>query len=141
MTQEYAADQLFIDVKTLSNYENGKSPVPDETVAKMAEIYGIYSLPFYHLKYHSPLGKYLPDYKEPNGFGDMAFQGIIARDELVDTIDEFTGIIKECQNIIPLEKADAYTHCMDCFKAVGGKMISIEAYGRRQIHGRNKQES
>lgn len=131
MTQEYAAEHLYCDTKTLSNYENEKSPVPDTTVARMAELYGIYSLPFYHLKYYSPLGKYLPDYMEPAGFGDMAFQGIIARDELIDTIDKFTGILKACKTNIPQEKAEAFNACMDGFRAVSGKIISIEAYGRR----------
>ena len=122
---------LFIDVKTLSNYENEKSPTPDEIVAKMAELYGIYSLPFYHLKYYSPLGKYLPDYMEPESLSDMAFSGIIARDELIDTIDKFTDIVKNCKTNIPPEKADDFTECMDGFRAVGGKVISIEAYGRK----------
>ena len=131
MTQEYASEMLFIDVKTLSNYENDKSPVPDETVARMARLYSIYSLPFYHLKYYSPLGEFLPDYIEPDSLGDMGFQGIIARDEMIDTMEKFTGIIKECKKCIPQEKAGDFTECMNRFKAIGGRVMSIEAYGRR----------
>jgi transcriptional regulator with XRE-family HTH domain len=131
ITQESAAEMLYIDVKTLSNYENEKSPVPDEVVARMAEIYGIYSLPFYHLKYYSPLGKFLPDYVEPENLGDMGFQAIIAKDEINDTVSRFTGILKDCKHEVPQKKAADFTACMDCFRAIGGKVMSIEAYGRR----------
>jgi len=139
-TQESAAERLFIDVRTLSNYENEKSPVPDEVVAKMAEEYGIPSLPFYHVKYYTPLGKFFPEYIEPQGFGDMAFIGIVARDELSDTVDRFTSIIKECKQAVPTDRAEEYERCMDELKAVGGQIMSIEAYGRRQVCGIKQSE-
>jgi len=143
-TQECAAERLDIDVRTLSNYENKRtddeSPVPEKVIARMAEEYGIPSLPFYHVKYYTPLGKFFPDYIEPDGMGDMAFQGIMARDELVKTIDRFTGIAKECKKGIPPEKADEYAECMDWFKSIGGTIMSIEAYGRRQVCGEKQSE-
>jgi hypothetical protein len=106
----------------------------------MAKVYGTPSLPYYHVKYYTELGEFFPDYIEPNGLGDMGFQGIISHDELVETIEKFTGIIKECRNEeIPPEKIEPYTDCMDCLKTIGGRIVSIEAYGRRKIREAQKE--
>ena len=140
-TQEYAASKLYIEVRILSDYENGKKHVPNNIVAMMAKLYNIPSLPYYHVKYYTELGEFFPEYIEPNGLGDMAFQGVVSRDDLIDTIDKFTGIIKICKNEeIPPDKLDEYMDCMNCFKVVGGRVLSIEAYGRQKICNSKNEE-
>ena len=49
-TQEQASQKLNVAVRTLSDYENGHAPVPDDIAAKMAEIYRAPRLAYQHMK-------------------------------------------------------------------------------------------
>ena len=72
-TQEEAAELLAVAPRTLSDYERDQARVPDDTVARMAEVYNAPLIAYYHLRRFSPLGKYLPELQEPQTHGDMAF--------------------------------------------------------------------
>ncbi|MEM5777669.1 MAG: helix-turn-helix transcriptional regulator [Candidatus Aenigmatarchaeota archaeon] len=62
LTQEEAAELLFISPRTLSEYENGRLVPPDDVVAKMVEIYQTPWLAYQHLQRSTQLGqKYLPE--------------------------------------------------------------------------------
>lgn len=60
LTQEQAAEGLHISVKTLSEYETGKTKPADDIVAAMIRLYNTPWLAYQHFKL-SPLGQYLPD--------------------------------------------------------------------------------
>lgn len=76
-----------MSVRTLSDYENSKTKVPDDIVARMADIYNNSLLAWWHLKATSTLGKFLPDIQMPSTSGDMAFQLIIADDQLTPAVE------------------------------------------------------
>ena len=60
ITQERAAELLYISCDTLSNYERGIYEPDKEMVAKMIAIYGTPHLAMQYL-FDSPLQKYIPE--------------------------------------------------------------------------------
>lgn len=60
LTQEEAAERLHISPETLKRYEGGRLTPPDETVARMCEVYGARWLALEHAKATDRLG-ILPD--------------------------------------------------------------------------------
>lgn len=60
LTQEEAAERLGISPETLKRYEGGRLTPPDETVARMCEVYGASWLALEHAKATDRLG-ILPD--------------------------------------------------------------------------------
>lgn len=60
LTQEEAAERLHISPETLKRYEGGRLTPPDETVARMCEVYGVSWLALEHAKATDRLG-ILPD--------------------------------------------------------------------------------
>lgn len=62
MTQEQAAEQLYISVRSLAEYEAGRTTPPDDVVCRMIDVYGDRSLAYMHLKNSTEVGRrFLPD--------------------------------------------------------------------------------
>ena len=129
LTQEDAADLLGVAPRTLSDYENGHTRAPDDIVAAMTEKYNSPLLAYYHLKRYSPLGKYLPDLQEPQTHGDMAFQAIIARDELDPAVTSLKQIVAD--GTIDSDETEGFTSAIDTMRKVNGKIFSVVAYADR----------
>lgn len=56
LTQEEAAERLHISPETLKRYEGGRLTPPDETVARMCEVYGVRWLALEHSRATDQLG-------------------------------------------------------------------------------------
>ena len=83
LTQEQAAEQLSVSVRTLATYESESGRVPDEIVHSMVEIYNAPLLAWWHFKHTSKLSGYLPDMNIPVSTpGDMGFQIILAHEDV-----------------------------------------------------------
>lgn len=137
LTQEQAAELLAVAPRTLSDYERDQARVPDDTVAKMAEAYNAPLIAYYHLRRFSPLGKYLPDLQEPQTHGDMAFQAIIARDELGPAVDCIKRLVAD--GVIDSDERGQFSECITALRRVYGKILSVVAYAER-ISGKSKEE-
>lgn len=62
LTQEQAAEMLFISVRSVAEYEAGRIIPPDDVVCRMIELYRARHLAYLHLKNSSEVGRrYLPD--------------------------------------------------------------------------------
>jgi len=62
LTQEEAAELLHISVRSLADYEAGRTIPPDDIVCNMVEIYKARWLAYSHLKYSTMVGqRYLPE--------------------------------------------------------------------------------
>ncbi|MFZ7119490.1 MAG: helix-turn-helix domain-containing protein [Eubacteriaceae bacterium] len=62
LTQEKASELLFISVRSIADYESGRTIPGDDVVCRMIENYKSKILAYMHLKYSSDVGyKYLPD--------------------------------------------------------------------------------
>jgi len=62
MTQEQAAEQLYISVRSLAEYEAGRTIPPDDVVCRMVEVYKAKHLAYLHLKQSTEVGRrFLPE--------------------------------------------------------------------------------
>jgi transcriptional regulator with XRE-family HTH domain len=126
ITQERAAELLGVASRTMSDYENGHARVPDDIVATMAEIYKSPLLAWWHLQQTSILGKYLPDIVMPQTHGDMAFQLILAKDDLEPTVKTIKSIMANGR-IDDHEQGD-FNESMEMVRKVNAKLLSVIIY-------------
>lgn len=133
-TQERAAELLVVAPRTLSDYENGRANVPDDVVAKMAEIYKSPLLAWWHLRETSVLGKYIPDIVMPQTNGDMAFQLIIAEDELKTSVQEIKRIIAAGE--IGGVESELFKNNIDILRNINAKLLSVVIYAEGLENGK-----
>jgi transcriptional regulator with XRE-family HTH domain len=133
MTQEAAAELLGVAPRTLSDYENDRARVPDDIVASMADVYKSPLLAWWHLKNHSVLGKYLPDVSEPQTHGDMAFQLILAQDDLAPSVTAIKRIVAGGE-ICEIKKKD-FDEAVEGLRGVKSKLLSAIVYAGKILDG------
>jgi len=64
LTQEKAAEMLFISTRSLCDYESGKTIPPEDVVSRMVDVYDSPRLGYQHLKQNNIVGRrLLPDLK------------------------------------------------------------------------------
>lgn len=117
MTQEQAAEQLYVSVRSLAEYEAGRTTPPDDVACRMIDVYGDRSLAYMHLKQSTEVGRrFLPDLhildlprsvlklqKEVKDITDINHQMIdVACDGVVDTHEQETwqNVIKELMEMV-----------------------------------------
>jgi len=62
LTQEQAAEQLYVSVRSIAEYEAGRTTPPDDVVCRMVEVYGAKHLAYLHLKQSTEVGRrFLPE--------------------------------------------------------------------------------
>ncbi|MDR1572382.1 MAG: helix-turn-helix transcriptional regulator [Clostridiales Family XIII bacterium] len=130
LTQEQASEKLHIALRTLSSYENGETPVNDKMVAAMVELYKSPLLAWRHLKETSELGKYLPEVIMPQTNGDMAFQMILAQDDLKPVVDEIKRIMSDGK--VGDDEMAAFDESIEMVKQVNAKLLSVIIYAGRK---------
>lgn len=126
LTQFCASEKLHISEHTLSDYETGKYRVPDDIVAAMAEEYNAPLLAWWHLKKYSVLGKFLPEIITPQTHGDMAFQLILAQDDLSPAVTSIKKIMADGQ--IEDHEREDFTASIQLLRQVNGKLVSVITY-------------
>lgn len=89
LTQEEAAERLHISPETLKRYEGGRLTPPDETVARMCEVYGVSWLALEHAKATDRLG-ILPEV-EPK---PLPMATISLTNRLRDAADRLAGLLR-----------------------------------------------
>ena len=89
LTQEEAAERLHISPETLQRYEGGRLTPPDETVARMCEVYGVRWLALEHAKATDRLG-ILPEL-EPK---PLPMATISLTNRLRDAADRLDGLLR-----------------------------------------------
>ena len=89
LTQEEAAERLGISPETLKRYEGGRLTPPDETVARMCEVYGVSWLALEHAQATDRLG-ILPEV-EPK---PLPMATISLTNRLRDAADRLAGLLR-----------------------------------------------
>ena len=89
LTQEEAAERLHISPETLKRYEGGRLTPPDETVARMCEVYGARWLALEHAQATDRLG-ILPEL-EPK---PLPMATISLTNRLRDAADRLAGLLR-----------------------------------------------
>lgn len=91
ISQEKAAELLYISTRSLCDYENGRSIPSDEVVCRMIEVYNAPWLGYMHLKHSTEVGrKYLPDIS----FTDLA-RAVLRFQKEVGDLKEVNGELIE----------------------------------------------
>lgn len=136
-TQVQAAELLNVCERTLSDYENG-GRVPDEIVAKMAEEYNAPMLAWWHLKETSVLGRYLPELIMPATHNDMAFQLVLAEDEIVKVVAGVKEILSNGR--IDDDEWSKFAEQRSLINKTAGKLLSVLIYAD-QLEAKRKEVS
>lgn len=89
LTQEEAAERLHISPETLKRYEGGRLTPPDETVARMCEVYGVSWLALEHAKATDRLG-ILPELE----LKPLPMATISLTNRLRDAADRLAGLLR-----------------------------------------------
>ena len=126
LTQEQAAEVLAISPRTLSDYENEKTRVPDDIVDIMSRHYKAPLLAWWHLRNTSVLGKYLPDVVMPQTNGDMIAQLSIAEWRLKQVVDDIQRIMEDGK-VEEDEKQD-FRKAIEFVRQVNSKLLSVIVY-------------
>lgn len=64
LTQDEAAERLHISTRSLAAYEGDETPVPEDMVISMTDLYNTKALAFYYMKHQNKVGRlFLPDLK------------------------------------------------------------------------------
>ena len=61
LSQLDAAGEIGISIRILQHYENNAKRIPDDVLARMADVYDAPDLVHWYLKEQTPLGKFLTD--------------------------------------------------------------------------------
>lgn len=131
LTQEQAAELLGVAPRTLSDYENGHTKVPDDIVDGMSHHYNAPLLAWEHLKRTSVLGKYLPEMAMPQTDGDMVAQLSIAEWRLRQVVDDIQRIMENGRVEEP-QRPD-FKKALEYIKQINSKLLSVIIYAE----GRN----
>ena len=104
LTQEEAAERLGISPETLKRYEGGRLTPPDETVARMCDVYGARWLALEHAKATDRLG-ILPEL-EPK---PLPMATISLTNRLRDAADRLAGLLRIAEDgVIDTAERPAY---------------------------------
>jgi len=96
LSQEQAAELLHISVRSLSDYENGKTIPFDDVVESMVDIYHTRLLGWIHLRNTSSLAmKCIPEVQEPRSEADILLQVIFSEDDILDIKKRMKEILKD----------------------------------------------
>jgi transcriptional regulator with XRE-family HTH domain len=131
LTQEQAAELLPISTRQLSDYETGRTQVPLDMVERMADTYKAPLLAWAHIKYYTEVGKFFPDVQEPQTKGDMAFQAILAQDDLAPAVDEIKEIVSDGE--IAEDEKERFASSIAKVKKATSKLFSVTAYADKLI--------
>lgn len=126
LTQEQAAELLGVAPRTLSDYENGRTRVPDDIVDGMSRNYNAPLLAWDHLKRTSVLGKYLPEVVMPQTHGDLIAQLSMAEWRLKQVVEDIQRIMENGQ-IEESEKPD-FKKAMEYVRQINSKLLSVIVY-------------
>lgn len=99
----------------------------------MAEIYKSPLLAWWHLRETSVLGKYIPDIVMPQTHGNMAFQLIIAEDELKTSVQEIKKIVANGE--IGGANSETFKAYLEILRSVNAKILSAVIYAEGLENG------
>lgn len=106
MTQEQAAELLYISARSLAEYEAGRTIPPDDVVCRMVEIYKAKHLAYLHLKNSTEVGRrFLPELH----ILDLPRSVLKLQKEVKDVTDIHSEIVDvACDGTIEEHEQDAW---------------------------------
>lgn len=127
LSQEQAAELLHISVRSLSDYENGKTVPADDIVENMVDIYHTRLLGWIHLRSTSSLAmKCIPEVQKPRSEADIFLQVIFSEDDVLDIKEKMKKILEDGK--ITEDEMSDFEEVKKQAKIVAGKLLSIATY-------------
>lgn len=127
LTQEEAAERLYVSVRSLSDYETGKTVPPDDVVMRMVRTYKTKILGWWHLRNTSELAREsLPDVVELQTDADMFLQAEFADDEVL-AIKKLIKIIL-ADGEVTNDELEEFERLKNLSKSAAAKLMAIHTY-------------
>ncbi len=128
LTQEQAIVLLGIgETATLSRYENGHTPVSQETVAEMVKVYRTPLLASWHVRHANPeLARYLPDVMKPITDGDTTLQMELADDDISEVRAAVKAVLRD--GVVKPEEVEKLKCSAQTLREVANKILSAATY-------------
>lgn len=122
-SQEDVAEIFGVSVRSISDYENAKTPVPDDIVAKMIRVYDALWLGYVHLSMNTKVGALiLPDVEMKelaSSILNLQVQMKKANDIQYDIAEVGSD------NKIELHEVTVYRTCIDVINTLIGAAFSV----------------
>lgn len=131
LTQEDAAEKLYISKRSLADYESGVTVPPDDIVCSMIELYGNRWLGYQHLQAHSEIGRrYLPEIQET----DLAVAVLKLQKEVRD-IDHIQADMIEvaCDGKVEQHEQSRWSFVEKEVREVAGAAMALVFAGRDSV--------
>lgn len=127
LTQESASELLGICVKSLSDYENGKT-IPNENVVQMmVKVYQTKILGWWHLRNTSSLAREcLPEILEPQSNADIYMQIDFSEDDICDIKKSIKKILSDGK--ITENEMEDFKQVQEKARITAGKLMSVYTF-------------
>lgn len=128
LTQDEAAERLYISKRSLADYEAGVTVPPDDVVCAMIELYENRWLGYQHLQAHSEIGRrYLPEIQET----DLAVAVLKLQKEVKD-IDHIQADMIEvaCDGKVDNHERSKWGYIEKEVREVAGAAMALVFAGR-----------
>lgn len=123
MTQEQAAEMLHVSVRSLADYEGGRTIPGDDIVCGMIETYKTEWLGYEHLKQSTEVGKYfLPDID----FTDLAKSVLRLQKEVADVIQVNSDMVEvACDGIVDKHEREKWQIITKEINEMAGAALAV----------------
>lgn len=123
LTQETAAELFGVSVRSISDYENGKTAVPDDIVRLMVKHYHASWLGYLYLQQTSDVGKEILPQVEIKELSQSILDLQVKMKKANDIQFEIAEV--GADNIIDRQEEPVYIKCMDVVKLLIGSAMAL----------------
>ena len=123
LTQETAAELFGVSIRSVSDYENGKTAVPDDIVALMVKHYHASWLGYLYLQLTSDVGKEILPQVEIKELS----QSILDLQVKMEKVSKIQMPLAEvgADNLVETHEQSVYLKCMEIIKLLIGSAIVV----------------
>jgi len=128
LTQEQAAEKLYISVRSLAEYEAGRTIPPCDVVCRMVEVYDAKYLAYLHLKQSTEVGRrFLPDLH----ILDLPRSVLKLQKEVKDVTEIHPDIVDvACDGIVDKHERETWQHIeKELLEMIGAGLSVVFARG------------
>lgn len=122
--QEYAAEALCINCRTLSQYENNRSPIPDDVIVNMINLYNAPWLGYEWLRLSFDTGKkILPELSLNKSLASNALGMQIGIKNVKNIEYELAEICED--NVIDSNEIKIWDSCVEQVNGLWGRLATV----------------
>ncbi len=127
LSQEQAAEMLHVSIRSLSDYENGKTIPSNDIVSDMVEVYHTKLLGLFHLRNSSELGrKFLPSVESIRSEADIFLKVIFSEDDILSIKEKTKKLLEDGK--ITLDEQNDFQKIQQQARDVIARLLSVVVY-------------